>query len=164
MCLPTSRVCAVQLHGDRTFSLHQKKYLLSDALKSGEASTLFGMVHSIYHQEKLSPLKLQTDYLADSVDAFLTSPEFLKSQESTDVSSQSGGTVHLGFTFSYPMEQVNIASGILLTWTKGFSTKNAVGKDAVKLLQDAFDRKHMHVKCVAIVNDVCHLAFLHCLL
>jgi hypothetical protein len=23
------------------------------------------------------------------------------------------------------------------------------------LLQDAFDRKHMHVKCIALVNDVC---------
>lgn len=43
---------------------------------------------------------------------------------------------------------------MLLTWTKGFSAKNAIGHDIVRLLQDAFDRKHMHVKCVALVNDV----------
>ena len=44
--------------------------------------------------------------------------------------------------------------GKILTWTKGFSAKNAVGHDVVQLLQDAFDRKHLHVKCVALVNDV----------
>ena len=36
----------------------------------------------------------------------------------------------------------------------GFSAKNAIGHDVVKLLQDAFNRKHLHVKCVALVNDV----------
>lgn len=36
----------------------------------------------------------------------------------------------------------------------GFSAKNAKGNDIVKLLQDAFNRKHLHVKCVALVNDV----------
>jgi len=36
----------------------------------------------------------------------------------------------------------------------GFAAKNAVGHDVVKLLQDAFNRKHLHVKCVALVNDV----------
>ena len=52
------------------------------------------------------------------------------------------------------MEQTALDKGILLTWTKGFSAKNAVNKDVVELLQDAFDRKHLHVKCVALVNDV----------
>jgi hexokinase len=40
-----------------------------------------------------------------------------------------------------------------LTWTKGFSATNAIGHDIVKLLQDAFDRKHIHVKTSALVND-----------
>ena len=62
--------------------------------------------------------------------------------------------IHLGLTFSFPVEQKALNSGLLLTWTKGFSAKNAVGNDVVKLLQDAFDRKHMHVNCVALVNDV----------
>jgi hexokinase len=62
--------------------------------------------------------------------------------------------VHLGLTFSFPVEQTALDSGTLLTWTKGFSARNAIGKDVVKLLQDAFDRKHIHVKCVALVNDV----------
>lgn len=55
---------------------------------------------------------------------------------------------------SFPVEQTAIDAGKLLTWTKGFNTKNAVGHDVVRLLQDAFDRKHMHVRCSALVNDV----------
>ena len=61
---------------------------------------------------------------------------------------------HLGLTFSFPVEQTALNKGVLLTWTKGFAAKNAIGKDVVKLLQDAFDRKHLHVKCSALVNDV----------
>ncbi|KAJ7283432.1 hypothetical protein C8J57DRAFT_1054460 [Mycena rebaudengoi] len=127
------RVCEVVLKGDTTFSLRQQKYKVSDALKSGEATALF-------------------DYLADSVDAFLTS------HPPTDVSSGPGGAqapdvLPLGLTFSFPVEQTALDSGKILTWTKGFSAKHAIGNDVVKLLQDAFDRKHMHVKCVALVND-----------
>ncbi|KAJ7937401.1 hypothetical protein B0H13DRAFT_2425519 [Mycena leptocephala] len=124
------RVCEVVLHGDTTFTLRQQKYKVSDALKTGEATALF-------------------DYLADSVDAFLTS------HPPSD--SPSGGptpdVVHLGLTFSFPVEQTALDSGKILTWTKGFAAKHAIGNDVVKLLQDAFDRKHMHVKCVALVND-----------
>jgi len=111
------------------------------------------------------------DYLADSVDAFLTDstaqapPTGLHSGIPPSLSSPalSSSTddppVHLGLTFSFPVEQKALDSGMLLTWTKGFSAKNAIGNDIVKLLQDAFDRKHMHVKCVALVNDVGFLSF-----
>ncbi|KNZ71716.1 Glucokinase-1 [Termitomyces sp. J132] len=120
------RVCEVALNGDKTFSLRQQKYKVSDSLKTGEATVLF-------------------DYLADSVDAFLTTHA---------ASAYSyGSDVHLGLTFSFPVEQTALNAGTILTWTKGFSAKNAIGNDVVRLLQDAFDRKHMHVKCVALVND-----------
>jgi hexokinase len=96
-----------------------------------------------------------SDYLADSVDAFLTSTA--GSQEDShrlNVLDVASPAVPLGLTFSFPVEQTALDKGILLTWTKGFSAKNAVNKDVVGLLQDAFDRKHLHVKCVALVNDV----------
>ncbi|KAL0580895.1 hypothetical protein V5O48_001088 [Marasmius crinis-equi] len=121
------RVCEVVLNGDKTFTLRQQKYKVSETLKTGEATVLF-------------------DYLAASVDAFLTS------HPASDYGSQSD-VVHLGLTFSFPVEQTALGSGKVLTWTKGFSAKGAIGNDVVKLLQDAFDRKHMHVKCVALVND-----------
>ena len=61
----------------------------------------------------------------------------------------------LGLTFSFPVKQAALDKSILLTWIKGFATKNAVKKDVFGLLQDAFDRKH---KCVALVNNVCPLS------
>lgn len=30
-----------------------------------------------------------------------------------------------------------------------------MGKDVVQLLQEALDRRHIHVKCSALVNDTC---------
>ncbi|KIL68174.1 hypothetical protein M378DRAFT_158709 [Amanita muscaria Koide BX008] len=125
------RVCEVILNGDKTFHLRQQKYKVSESLKTGEATTLF-------------------DYLADSVDAFLTKEASIDYEA---VTQSEGHEVLLGLTFSFPVDQTALDSGKILTWTKGFSAKNAIGKDVVKLLQDAFDRKHMHVKCVALVND-----------
>lgn len=90
------------------------------------------------------------DYIAESVDAFLTQ----HSKADYTGGHKDRDSVYLGFTFSFPVEQHALDKGKLLTWTKGFSAKNAVGKDVVELLQQAFDRKHMHVKCVALVNDV----------
>ncbi|KAF8076042.1 hypothetical protein FPV67DRAFT_1664354 [Lyophyllum atratum] len=126
------RVCEVVLNGDKTFSLRQQKYKVSESLKTGEAKALF-------------------DYLADSVDAFLTT--HAASAYTTGSPNENNDVVHLGLTFSFPVEQTALGSGKILTWTKGFSAKNAIGNDVVKLLQDAFDRKHMHVKCIALVND-----------
>lgn len=54
---------------------------------------------------------------------------------------------------SFPVEQTAIDSGKILTWTKGFAATGAIGNDVVKLLQDSLDRKHIHVKCSALVND-----------
>ena len=104
---------------------------------------------------KLRTADPTSDYLADSVDAFLTSntesPLSPPRPNTFDIESHA---IPLGLTFSFPVEQTARDKGFLLTWTKGFSAKNAVNKDVVKLLQDAFDRKHLHVKCVALVNDV----------
>ncbi len=102
------------------------------------------------------------DYLADSVDAFLTeyasavpsSPSSERGNPFASPSLSEEPAVPLGLTFSFPVEQTALNEGKILTWTKGFAAKNAIGNDVVKLLQDAFDRKHLHVKCVALVNDV----------
>ncbi|BEI99192.1 hypothetical protein CcaverHIS631_0402350 [Cutaneotrichosporon cavernicola] len=121
------RVCEVRLLGNHKFEMKQQKYKVSDELKEGEATVLF-------------------DYIADSVDAFLT-------EIGSDVAPEKGEPLLLGFTFSFPVEQTAIDSGTLLTWTKGFNAKNAIGNDVVKLLNDAFERKHIHVRCSALVND-----------
>ncbi|KAF2987916.1 hypothetical protein EK904_011430 [Melospiza melodia maxima] len=60
----------------------------------------------------------------------------------------------LGFTFSFPCQQVGLDKALLLTWTKGFSASGCVGEDVVQLLRDAAKRKrHLGMQVVALVND-----------
>ncbi|SNX85477.1 probable glucokinase [Melanopsichium pennsylvanicum] len=118
------RVCEVALDGNGTFAIKQEKYKVSDALKQGPVTDLF-------------------DYMATSVDTFLTD---FGTTSTEDV-------LHLGFTFSFPVEQSAIDRGHLIHWTKGFNCPDAPGKDVVQLLQQALDRKHIKVKCSALVND-----------
>ncbi|XP_034938340.1 hexokinase-2-like [Chelonus insularis] len=82
------------------------------------------------------------EYLAECVSNFVIS-EGLQDVE-----------LPLGFTFSFPMIQHSLETGILLTWTKSFNCPDVVNKDAVKLLKDALARRaDTRVKVVAVLND-----------
>ena len=59
----------------------------------------------------------------------------------------------LGFTFSFPVNQIGINRGTLARWTKGFDIDDAVGKDVCQLLQSEIDALHLPVKVAALVND-----------
>lgn len=59
----------------------------------------------------------------------------------------------LGFTFSFPVQQIGINKGILIRWTKGFDIPDAVGKDVCELLQSEIDNLGLPVKVAALVND-----------
>ncbi|KAG5118159.1 hypothetical protein JHK82_032579 [Glycine max] len=59
----------------------------------------------------------------------------------------------LGFTFSFPVKQMSVSSGILLKWTKGFSIVDLVGIDVPAFLQEALTRKGLDVRVAALVND-----------
>lgn len=59
----------------------------------------------------------------------------------------------LGFTFSFPVEQVGINKGYLIRWTKGFDIEETVGKDVCALLQTEIDALRLPVKVAALVND-----------
>ncbi|XP_030375921.1 hexokinase type 2-like [Scaptodrosophila lebanonensis] len=60
----------------------------------------------------------------------------------------------LGFTFSFPVQQLGLTKGILVTWTKGFSCDGVVGKNVVELLQEAIVRRgDLRINIVAILND-----------
>ncbi|NXV05817.1 HXK3 protein, partial [Cettia cetti] len=60
----------------------------------------------------------------------------------------------LGFTFSFPCQQIGLDKALLLTWTKGFSASGCVGQDVVQLLREAAQRKqHSGMQVVALVND-----------
>ncbi|KAL3997999.1 Hexokinase family protein [Acanthocheilonema viteae] len=60
----------------------------------------------------------------------------------------------LGFTFSFPVQQENLTSGKLISWTKGFNAKGVEGHDVVEFLRDACNRrKDISVDVVALLND-----------
>ncbi len=62
--------------------------------------------------------------------------------------------IEAGFTFSFPVRQTAIASGVLAHWTKDFCAKGVVGKDVVKLLERALYRQGIYnLKITALVND-----------
>jgi hexokinase len=118
------RVCEVTLQGDHKFSLKQKKFKVTEELKSGHAEDLF-------------------DYMATCVGDFMKELGNVPDEE----------CLNLGLTFSFPVEQTALGAGRLLTWTKGFSATGAIGNDVVQLLQDSLDKKRVACKCVALVND-----------
>jgi hexokinase len=61
--------------------------------------------------------------------------------------------LNLGFTFSFPVDQKSIDSGILLHWTKGFATRGCVGEEIVSLLQKELRSRGISVQVSALVND-----------
>lgn len=61
---------------------------------------------------------------------------------------------NLGFTFSFPVVQSSVNSGLLISWTKGFSVSGVEGKDVVALLNDALIRNRMgFIHISALIND-----------
>ncbi|NXD13308.1 HXK3 protein, partial [Nothocercus nigrocapillus] len=65
-----------------------------------------------------------------------------------------GQVLPLGFTFSFPCQQLGLDKAVLLSWTKGFSASGCVGRDVVQMLREAAQRKqHSGLDVVAVVND-----------
>lgn len=47
----------------------------------------------------------------------------------------------LGFTFSFPCQQVGLTKGMLIKWTKGFNCAGVVNADVVELLENAIEKR-----------------------
>lgn len=69
------------------------------------------------------------NFMAQSIAAFVDSHPDIQNEE-----------LPLGFTFSFPMNQHALNSATLLNWTINFDCPDAIGKDAVELLQNAINR------------------------
>jgi hexokinase len=121
------RVCQVALVRNGEVEIQQQKYTVPEPLKVGEMRNL-------------------CDFIADCTDAFLT-------EIGTDSSRE---TLHLGFTFSFPVNLTSINRGNLMQWTKGFSCSGAIGKDPALMLQDSFRRKNMKVNVAAVSISILH--------
>jgi hexokinase len=83
------------------------------------------------------------DFIADCIQSFFME-HLVDSRQDYD----------LAFTFSFPVDQRAMASGKLISWTKGFTAPGVEGEDVVVLLSEALQRKRMDfIHIVALVND-----------
>ncbi|KAJ5953674.1 Hexokinase [Penicillium verhagenii] len=118
------RVCRVCLgNRRRDFEQIQRKFKLPDGIKSGTGEELW-------------------DFIAGRLELFLQ-----------EYPADTEGTMPLSFTFSFPVEQRSIRSGILQRWTKNFNVSGVEGQDVVPQLEAALKRKNLPVRIVAILND-----------
>ncbi|KAF2263372.1 hypothetical protein CC78DRAFT_273459 [Lojkania enalia] len=134
------RVCSVRLHGNTTFSLTQSKVAIPRELMVAKTS------------------KELFSFLAKQIEAFLKTHHedhyagHLRRRQTGDAIKEEE-IFSLGFTFSFPVNQVGINKGMLMRWTKGFDIPDAVGKDVCALLQAEIDALHLPVRVAALVND-----------
>lgn len=128
------RVCSITLNGDHTFSLTQSKVAVPRALMETQvAAELFGFM------AKQIEIFLQTHH-ADHFETHKSKPGEVPFFD-------------LGFTFSFPVEQVGINKGRLVRWTKGFNIQEAIGQDVCDLLQKEIKALNLPVTVSALVND-----------
>lgn len=129
------RVCSVVLHGNHTFSLQQSKVAVPRALMEAQHAT------ELFH------------FLAQQIEAFLKEHHNDHFEKHKQAGLGEQEFFDLGFTFSFPVNQVGINKGYLMRWTKGFDIDEAVGKDVCGLLQKEVDALKLPVRVAALVND-----------
>lgn len=81
-------------------------------------------------------------FIADKIAAFIVANELNGAER-----------LNIGFTFSFPCEQISLSEGNLISWTKGFDCPDVIGKDVVRMLQNAIDERKLNARIVALVND-----------
>lgn len=78
--------------------------------------------------------------------------DFIASQVNTV--AKEGSTSHLGHTFSFPCEQIDLTTAVLLNWTKEIKTSGVEGKNVTALLDRALARQGCGtITCRAVIND-----------
>ncbi|KAK4479125.1 hypothetical protein RD792_014636 [Penstemon davidsonii] len=86
------------------------------------------------------------DFIAAALAKFIA-------KEGEDFNLPHGRKRELGFTFSFPVRQLSLASGTLIKWTKGFFIEDAVGQDIVEELKKAMERVGLDMSVTALIND-----------
>ena len=109
-----------------------------DLLGKGKLNTKY-LKYTIPDDLKTSTGEALFDFIANSVKDFLQ--------------KQNVNSSKLGFTFSFPCQQLNINKAVLMHWAKGFTASNVEGQDVVALLHEAFSRNKVNISCVAVIND-----------
>lgn len=117
------RVCLITLKGAGKFEMDSEKYALREDQKHCEGQELF-------------------DFIAQCLRKFLDDKKLGDDQ-----------TIHLGFTFSYPCEQLRIDHGTLLRWTKGFDNPGVEGQDVAAMFKESLEKSKVPIAVTALIND-----------
>ncbi|GAB4835254.1 Hexokinase-3 [Ancistrocladus abbreviatus] len=103
-------------------------------------------------ERKPIPQHLMTSTSEDLFDFIASSlKQFVEKEEDSGPSPASRR--ELGFTFSFPVKQRSVSSGVLIKWTKAFSISDMIGKDVSDMLQQAIFKKGLDMRVSALVND-----------
>lgn len=118
------RVLRVCMQGGKVVERLDSKYVIPNSALMGNSDDLFG-------------------FIAKSV-------KMMMSEKAPDDLNKE---LPMGFTFSFPCELKSISSGVLIKWTKGFSTEGVVGKDVAQLLRESFRKLGVKMNVAAVCND-----------
>lgn len=123
------RVLRVQLGGQRSSNLERdvERQPIPQHLMSSTSENLF-------------------DFIASSLKEFVE-------REGGGSENSLNRRRELGFTFSFPVKQTSVSSGILIKWTKGFCIEDTVGREVNECLEQAMTRKGLNMRVAALVND-----------
>ncbi|KAF5447733.1 hypothetical protein F2P56_033260 [Juglans regia] len=123
------RVLRVQLGGQRSSIMeqHVEKQPIPQHLMSSTSEILFDFI--------ASSLKEFVEREGDGSQTLLTRRR------------------ELGFTFSFPVKQTSVSSGILIKWTKLFYIPDMVGREVTECLEQAMSRKGLNMRVAVLVND-----------
>ncbi|ODQ65024.1 hypothetical protein NADFUDRAFT_51623 [Nadsonia fulvescens var. elongata DSM 6958] len=135
------RVVHVILDGNRHWDCIQSKYKLPATLKTDTSEKLWAFIAECLEKFLRDNREL---LLADKYNG----PELVQRR-----ADNSNPSVHLGFTFSYPVTQKAIDHGVLQRWTKGFSIDGVEGQDVVPLLNKALQERKLPIELCAVIND-----------
>lgn len=117
--------------------VREKSYTLPVELKHGQAEQLF-------------------DFLAQCVCEVAQTTRGAESEEEKDGAPSSGeGALRLGFTFSFPVQQLSLNTGKLIVWTKGWTVSGVEGQEVGSLLLQSLSKRlgRSDSELVCLVND-----------
>ncbi|KAK9273444.1 hypothetical protein L1049_018254 [Liquidambar formosana] len=107
------------------------------------------------HDVKRQPIpqNLMTSTSRDLFDFIASSLQKFVESEGTSSELSPVRRRELGFTFSFPVKQTSVSSGILIKWTKAFAIEDMVGRDVADCLQQAMTNRGLDMRVAALVND-----------
>lgn len=129
------RICLVDLHGDSTFTVAQRKHRVpSEVMVCQSYEPLF-------------------EFVASKIAEFLAENAATDTKDYNNTREPRSTPYRLGFTFSFTCEQTSLASGTLIRWDKGWEIPEAVGRDPCVMLQEAINKLKLPVLVTVLAND-----------